>query len=161
MKRIFVFMAALMLLSVACSKDDEEEVWTSYYIQNNMPLQSSEIPYLDGTFYEVIAYCYDASGDIVREDQHINVPPDGGISNSEFVTDNIVKVVVSFKLLPRESAYYDISTNIRKYTVAKFVIERGLDNCIALSGSTTMSSSIAKSIEKNDLASTLKFMKNE
>jgi len=145
-KKTILFFGLAVLLFNGCSKDDNSiAASTSYYIQNLMPTQNPTVPYLDGTFYEVVANCYDDAGHIVREDQHINIVSGGGISDSMDVTDNIVKVVVSFRFLPSWSTYYNLSDNKRYYTVTRFVLARGIANKIELLPTTTMYSPLAYS----------------
>ena len=70
MKRIILF-AMIVAVSFGCSKDDisAPTAPTTYQVFNNMPYQTPVLPYLDGSFYEVIVYCYVGS-DIVKQDNY-------------------------------------------------------------------------------------------
>lgn len=147
MKNKNLLIALILLAFTSCKKDDPIPP-TTYYLVNNTPKQSNSIQYLDGTLWLTTVYCYDASGDVIREDNFESLASGGGQSIKTEVTDNIVKIVVSFHMLPRESAYYDLESNYRRYTKTKFALVPNTDNKIEITGETTVSGTLAKSTQQ-------------
>lgn len=144
MKTKLLMIALILLAFTSCKKDDPIPP-TTYYLVNNTPKQTTTIKYLDGTLWLTTVYCYDATGDIVREDNFESVASGGGESIKTEVTANIVKLVVSFMMVPRESEYYDLDSNYRRYTKTKFALVPNTENKIEINGETTVSNKISKS----------------
>lgn len=136
-------IALILLVFTSCKKDDPIPP-TTYCIVNNIPTQTTTIKYLDGTLWLVIVYCYDASGDIVHEDSFESIASGGGESIKTEVTDDIVKLVVSYMMVPRESEYYSLSSNYRRYTKIKFSLVHNEENKIEITGETTVSGTLSK-----------------
>ena len=128
-------MVAILLFG--CKK--EEEPKTTYVVINDSEKFESGFEYLDGTLWEVVVYCF-IGEDVVREDILSPIAYGGGTSEIMEVPDNFEKIKVSFKMLPKESSYYDMSGNVRKYTVTSFLLTPGIDNQIVITGQTTVSS---------------------
>lgn len=137
----FLFVVLILIVSASCKKD--ESVSTSYYIVNNSEVQESSFEHLDGTMWETTIFCFDKEGDVVREDNLGAIPPDGGTSKHMEVTNNIVKIVVSFRFLPKESPFYDLDSNNRKYTLTRFSLVQGDKNKIVVDGNTSVKGTLS------------------
>lgn len=138
MKRIFYF-AAILLVFMSCSKD-EEETKTTYEIINNSEYFDSSCEYLDGTLWEVVVFQY-IGDDIAKQENIDPIEYGGGTSGKLVIGDNIEKIQVSFKMLPKESPYYGLPFNNRKYVVAYKFMEKGKNNVVTIDGSTLVSNS--------------------
>jgi hypothetical protein len=145
MKKLFIILMLAVSL-VSCKKDDPkpEPVPTTYYVVNGSPTPTKTLEFMDGTLWEVTVYCFDSSGDVVREDILDPIATNGGKSIKTVLTANIVKLVVSFKFAPEKSIYYTMSDNYRRYTFIKFVVTPNVDNKIELNGETTISRTMSK-----------------
>lgn len=140
MKKLILLSLIVFLMS--CSSDDPKP--TTYQIVNNMELDTDPaIEYLDGSMWEVIVFCIDDVGDVVREDKHESIIAGGGSSKPKEITPNIVKLVVSFKFLPQESNFYDLDSNNRRYTVTRFVVIPETNNLIELDGNTNIKGTLS------------------
>lgn len=135
MKHVYaICLAAVLLALVACEKD-KETAKTTYQVINNMESDPSELePLLDGTLWEVIVFCYDKDGDVIRQDNLDPVETDGGKSEITEVDPECVKVKLSFKFLPPESEYYSMAD--RLYVVAFTNIVKGKNNEVVVNGET-------------------------
>ena len=160
-KSIFIMRKLILLLFTSvifthCSKN-EQHPDTTYQIINNIELdENAALELLDGTLWEVTVFCLDDSGDIVREDFLDPVSPGGGKSEKKEVTSNIVKVVVSFKFVPRESQFYDMPTNVRKYTVAKYALTPETNNVIEFVENTSIKNNMSMAFEESLLNEEMK-----
>jgi hypothetical protein len=148
MKKLLPILALLFLFG--CSKDDEVEV-TTYHIVNSVETMDGSVEYLDGTMYEVIVFCFKGE-DIVREDVLDPISSGGGISKEVELIPDIEKIKISFKFLPKESAFYDLSSNNRKYTLTTFLIEKGKDNEFIINGSTMTQGTLKSASLKSALS---------
>jgi hypothetical protein len=78
----------------------------------------------------------------------------GKKSEIKEVPDNFEKIKVSFKMLPRQSEYYDLSLNARLYTVSYTLLSKGSNTIAELDGKTmvgtTLKSSSLQYEEKNE-----------
>ena len=113
-----LFVALVSLLLISCK---DEPLISTYQVFNNTSSYSSSVPYLDGSMYEVVVFCY-AGNDVVREDNFTKIAI-GGKTPIKEVTESITKIKVSFKFLPAASSVY--STATRQYVVAYTLIEPG------------------------------------
>ncbi len=151
-----IFVAALLL---SCSKD--EPTPTTYQLVNAMESDSDpDFQYLDGTLWEVTVFCLDKDGDVVREDNLQPIPAGGGKSESKELTANIEKLVVSFKLLPKQSEYYDLELNYRMYTVTRFVIVPETENEFKITDSTNVKGTLTKANRLNSAIKTFEIELN-
>lgn len=108
----------------SCSKDDESSIST-FTIINNSEMFETKYEYLDGTMYEVVAFEFDGSGNNIGQINIDNIPYGGGKSKPIQVQESCTKVQISFKMLPPESPYYDLSLNPRLYIASLGVIKKG------------------------------------
>ena len=58
------------------------------------------------------------------------------------IDDKIEKIKVSFKMLPKESEYYDLSSNVRKYVVSYTFLEKGVNNVVIIDKNTLIGTSL-------------------
>ncbi len=140
MKKVLFLAFILPLLS--CEKDkDSEKAPTTYQIINNIERFDYD-EYLNGTLWEIVVFGY-GGDDIIRQD-NISTPvlPDGGLSEKKEITSDITKIKVSFKLLPKESPFYDLPENNRKYVVAFKNIVKETNNVVVIDGKTMLSGSL-------------------
>ncbi len=137
MKKVLylVLMATLMM---ACKKDDPTPPKTTYQIINNTETSESSIEFLDGSLFEVVIFCY-VGNDVARQDNLPAVSSGGGKSELIEVPDSFDKLKVSFKLLPKESPYYNLPANGRKYVVSFSFLQKGKSNQIIIDGLTMVS----------------------
>lgn len=119
MKKLMLLLFIVSgLLLTGC---EPEPVISTYQVFNNSSHYSSSVPYLDGSMYEVVVFCY-AGNDVVREDNFTKIAV-GEKTQMKEVTESITKIKVSFKFLPAASSVY--STATRQYVVAYTLIEPG------------------------------------
>ncbi|HEY3373389.1 MAG TPA: hypothetical protein VGK10_21270 [Prolixibacteraceae bacterium] len=145
MKKILL-IAIMSILFFGCKKD-EDSAKTTYQISNNTTrINTSSDPYLNGTMWEIVVYCYIGS-DIVRQDNIVSVSPGGGKSDMIEVPSNYEKIKVSFKFLPPQSAYYDLSLNNRKYVVAYTLLGKGKNSIVSISDDTMSGPTLNSSIK--------------
>ncbi|KAA6303136.1 MAG: hypothetical protein EZS26_000739 [Candidatus Ordinivivax streblomastigis] len=141
---LLVLAVVLPVLFAGCSKDDDDESKTTYQVFNNNEKTSSTLDkYLDGSIYEVVVYCY-IGDDIVRQDNFDKIAP-GAKSELKEVPDNFEKIKVSFKFLPKESEFYDLSANTRKYAVAYTLLSKGKNTISELNGETMVGNTLRSS----------------
>lgn len=144
MKKLLLLLLILPFVFSSCGSDDEDG--TSYQIVNNNSFES-DFEDLDGSMYDVIVFCF-IGDNVVREDHYDKI---SSMSKSEIkgIPDNFEKIKVSFKMLPNNSPYAGISSNVRKYTVSYTLIEKGKKNVVELTGNTLIQNNL-KSILKSD-----------
>jgi len=143
MKKVLLVFTIVVIASfflLGCKK----EIEATYQIYNNCSSVSSAYePLLNGTLYEIVVFEYFGS-DVVRE-KNIDRIAVGGKSGVITAHEKAEKIKVSFKFLPKESSYYNMSSNNRKYTVQYYYLKREKkDNKIIaeLNGNTMLSGSI-------------------
>jgi len=127
---------ALISVSLLTCKKDEPPAPTTYVLTNSTSILGSSLDYINGTIWETIIFCYDDKGDVVREDICGDVSPGGCSTAPKELTDNIVKLVVSFKVASPKSPAYSLPSNNRKYTIIKFAIKPQTINRIELTDKT-------------------------
>ena len=139
-KLLTLLLSAIVLLGlISCEKDEKDN--TTYEIINNTEHYESSMDYLDGTLWEVVVYHF--IGDDVAKQENLDPIAYGGSSSGKIEIDNnIEKIKVSYKLLPRESQYYDLSANDRIYVVAYKYIKEGENNKIEIDGETMVNGSL-------------------
>lgn len=140
--RNLIFIVFCLFITYSCSKEDQPEP-TTYQILNAWEKTTSEVEYLDGSIYEVVVFCYNDKDEIIREDNFAVVNSGGGRSEKKPVTENIVKVKVSFKFLPPQSPLYDLSSNVRKYLVTINYLTPGTNNEIVITENTMIKNTIS------------------
>ena len=141
MKNVSLLML-LPLFLFGCSKESEDALVTptTYQIFNNMAKNTSTMPYLDGSLYEVVVYCY-VGVDIVRQDNYDAIAP-GQKTTIKEVPPTYTKIKVSFKFLPPASDYYDMASNTRKYIVTYTLLEVEKNTISEINGNSMVSSSM-------------------
>ncbi len=147
MRKLFV-VTIIVALFVSCSKEKDEK--TTYEIINNSEFNVSAIEYLDGTLWEVIIFHY-IGDDIAKQVNVESIPHSGGTSGKLEIGDNIEKVKVSFKFVPKDSPFYDLPENNRKYVVAYLFIEKGKNNVIKIDDSTLIGSTLKSAVLGEDM----------
>ena len=147
-KSTLIVLFSLLLFS-ACKK--ESIPVTTYYLSNDVTKQISSVPYLDGTMYEVVVYCYKGN-DIIRQDNIDPIAPDGEISKKIEVPAEVEKIRVSFKFLPPESSSYSLTSNYRRYVVTSYLLKAGVDNKASLNDDTMLSNTISSAFDKKVLS---------
>lgn len=128
-----------MLVFTSCSKDDKAEIST-FTIINNFKYETNFDKYINGTMYEVVVFEYDENGNNIGQ-INIDDVPSGGKSNAIPVQESCAKVQISFMMLPKESPYYDLPANKRKYVVSLWVIRKGENIDITINENTMISNS--------------------
>lgn len=146
MKKI-IFILLCLFLVISCKK---EETPTTYQIINNMTPITSAMQYLDGSIYEVVVFHY-YNSDIIKQDEFSKISCNGGKTAITDIPEKSEKIKVSFKFLPPESAYYDYSSNDRKYIIAYTIVEKGKNNVITINDNTMVSVSINKLENEREL----------
>ena len=136
MKKLFIY--ALLLLALGACK---EKVTTYYVVNNYEGFETIYDEYLDGTLYEVVVFCYEGEN-IVKQDNLEPIPPGGGSSEIRELPEQVERLVVSFQMVPKESAFYDFDVNDRVYTVTEFLLNPGEENEIVIDGKTMMRKSL-------------------
>ena len=135
MKKLIIILSIALLVS--CKKEENTPDKTTYRIINNMDKVTTNDPYLNGSLYELVVFCYKGT-DIARQDNIDSVRYGGG--KSEIIEAAYDKVKVSFKFLPKASTSYNLSTNKRNYTVTTFYLTQGKNTDITIDGTTMISS---------------------
>ena len=130
---LFVMLSIAML---SCKKEPKD---TTFQIVNNSTFETSTMPYLDGSLYQVVILCYKGS-DLIKQENITSLKPGGGKSIIFVADPNAEKLKVGFKFLPPESAYYSGSSNNYKYTAAFFMITKNTNNTIDINDNTLVTS---------------------
>lgn len=139
MKKVLFMLPMLAALFLSgCSKDDEPSVSTFTIINNSEKYESSLDEYMNGTMYEVVVFEYDEVGNNIGQINVNDIPYSGGKSKPIQVQESCSKVQVSFKLVPPESPFYDLSSNARLYIVSLGVIKKGGNIDIIVDGETML-----------------------
>jgi hypothetical protein len=116
MKKLLLFIVFTSILLIGCKKD------TIYQIYNNCSVYHSDVdPLLNGTFYEVVVLEY-LGEDIVMQ-KNIKKIEVGKKSEEFTMHGKAEKIKISFELLPKESAFYGVTS--RLYTAQYFYLEPG------------------------------------
>jgi len=144
MKKLLLLLIIASLVFIGCEKKE-----TIYQIFNNNDKYHSNIQYLDGSFYEVIVIEY-FGNDVIKQ---VNIDKISYGCKSGYYTadEKTEKIKISFKLVPRESPYYNLSSNNRLYTLQYYYLEKYNYTIAELNGNTLISGSINPSRnEPND-----------
>jgi len=139
MKKLILLMALLPILFSSCKKDEVTPP-TTYQIFNNMTKSTSTMPYLDGSLYEVVVYCY-VGADIVRQDNYDAIAS-GQKTTIKEVPPTYTKIKVSFKFLPPASDYYNMASNTRKYSITYTLLEVEKNTISEINDNSMVSSSM-------------------
>lgn len=148
----FIYVLILIFACISCKK---EAATTTYQVVNNSTLSTSSMEYLDGSIYEVVVYHYSGT-DIIKQDAMDKVAAGGGKSEIIEVPASSEKIKVSYKMLPPQSTYYDLSSNHRLYVVAYTLIKQGENNVILLDDNTMVGGTLTKSNIKDELLKMVK-----
>lgn len=145
MKTKLLLFGIILLAAASCKKSDKS---TTYQITNNMTKETvSDLePLLNGSLYEVIVFEFNDKDEVVKQENISKIESGGGKSEIIEVTPDVVKVKVSFKMLPKESAYYNLSNNVRKYVKAYSYLPSEQNTNISIDGNTMVSSSMTATI---------------
>ena len=141
MKKL-VFVVALMAALVSCKKDEESK--TTYKVINNSSKYESDMPYLNASMYEVVVFRMKGE-EVIGQDNFDKIQYGGDASKVVEVTDDVEKVVVSHKLLPPQSEYYDLDANSRSYTKTRFYLAKGKHTDIIIDDNTMSKGSLSAS----------------
>lgn len=148
MKNILFLLILAAVVTLGCKKDEPEPASpTTYQIVNDNEVNESTIEFLDGTLYEIVVFAY-TGDDIARQDNVDPVGPSGSKSDIIEVPDTIEKIKISFKFLPKESPYYNLSSNNRKYVVSYTFLEKGKNNQVIIDGQTMVSGELKISLDQ-------------
>lgn len=131
----------LFLLFTSCSLFENP---TTIEVINNNEYYTSTVPYFNGTMYEVSILLY-VGDDLAGQESTNPITTGGGSSGIIEIDEDIEKVQVSFKFLPRESEYYNEEFNDRMYTSAYTYIDKGENNIIELNENTLLQGQPKKS----------------
>jgi hypothetical protein len=138
MKNRIIFFALILLVFTACKKDNPVPP-TTYQIENNLPKVLYEVePLYDGSIYEVEIFWYNNLNVIIKQYNLSQVKCGGGKSPITEVTSDVVKVRVSFRMLPTQSDYYNDEINNRMYVVAYFSLKKGGNTLIPIDEQTVV-----------------------
>ena len=102
MKKLLIMLAAMLPLFafVGCSDDEnsngEDKNGTYCVVNNNEKFETELDDTLNGTMYEVIAFEYDESGDLISQKNIGDVSYGGGRSDIIEADETCVKVQISF-----------------------------------------------------------------
>jgi hypothetical protein len=137
-RRVLCILAvALPLVLVGCEKDEK----TSYQVFNKTEKSTYALDkYLDGSLWEVVVFCY-IGDNIVRQDNFERIAP-GEKSEIREVPDNFEKIKISFKPLPKQSQFYELSSNARSYTVSYTLLSKDNNTIAEISGKTMVSKTL-------------------
>lgn len=134
MKKLILLSVVLFsLVLIGCEADS-----STYQVFNNCPSSSTTLdPYLNGSLYEVVVFCY-AGADVVREDSYIKISV-GEKTEVKEVPEYVTKIKISYKVLPPASKFYNLSDNNRSYVVAYTLIEPGKNVIAEVNGHSMVS----------------------
>lgn len=138
MKKLFIPLI-LLILFIGC----EKEKITSYQVVNNgtrEPFVYDTI--IDQTLFDVVVFCFNDKDEVVRQDDLLDVPPDGGQSEIIETTPDIVKVKVSFMFIPENSLFYDMEENVRRYTNTIFYLTPNENTQLIIDDNTMLKKSL-------------------
>ncbi|MBK7628110.1 MAG: hypothetical protein IPJ16_13105 [Bacteroidales bacterium] len=150
MKRLIPVLLCFLLL-FSCKKEEVttyqvfnnleglSDFWIKYLSENDPEI----VPYLDGTLYEVIVYCYTGS-DIVRTDNIGTISRKGGKSGILEVESNYEKVKVSFLFFPPELPVKLAPALWRFHLVTTTILEKGKNNIITVGSGILITNSAIK-----------------
>lgn len=116
-KLALISIVAVLLFSC------EKEYPFIYQIYNHNYLGEADSinfdPYLDGTMYETEVTCFNEQGEVIRTDK-LGTLATKGNSGSIALTPEMVRLKISFRMLPNESEKFNSDFNTRKYTAEYF-----------------------------------------
>ena len=156
MKKILFFLTISSLIFFGCKKEKD----ATYQILNNSSKYQSSTQYLDGSIYDVVVFEY-RGNDVVKEVNINKISYGGGKSSKITAHEKTEKIKVSFKFLPKESPYYNLSSNNRKYTVQYYYLKKGENIIAEINDKTMIGGSLNLSKGKSNYGVTIKeIMKN-
>jgi len=137
----FLSLLTLALVFYSCSKNDDSEPEikiTTYQVISNVEKQETTVEYLDGTMYEVVVFKF-IGDDLAGEDSLDPIAP-GKVSNKITISEDIEKIKLSFKFVPRESSVYDSAE--RRYLASYTFINKNSENKVVLKESSMLQSTL-------------------
>jgi hypothetical protein len=139
MKKRILFYTVILLSFTACKKDNPIPPTTYQIVNNTVKLNYEFEPLLDGSIYEVEIFWYNDMDIIVKEYNLSQVKSGGGISLLTEVTSDVVKVKISFKMLPAQSDYYSNAINNRFFVNDYTYLKKGGNTLITVDEQTMVS----------------------
>ena len=156
MRKLLFLLTISSLIIFGCKKDKD----ATYQILNNSSKYESSTQYLDGSMYEIVVFEYHGN-DVVKEVNISKIGYGGGKSSKITAHEKTEKIKVSFKFLPKESQYYNLSSNNRKYTVQYYYLKKGENTIAEINDKTMLGGSLNLSKGESDYGITIKeMMKN-
>jgi len=144
MKKIIIGLC--VALFIGCSNDDDPKVTTVQFV-NNIEMKSGDV---DGTVYEVIAFCYEGD-DVIKQLDIDPISPGGGITDQIELPQSCEKIKLSFKLVGEDSALYPYAD--RLYVFAFYMVEKDKNNEFEFNDNTMTSKSLSMIANKQQLKS--------
>jgi len=115
MKDKILFIALILLSFIACNEDLPIPS-TIFQIVNNIKKTNNAVePLLNGSLYEVIIFGYNVKDELIIQINVDKVESGGGKFEVIEVSHDVVKVKISFMLIPPESIYYGKDSRVRLY----------------------------------------------
>jgi hypothetical protein len=139
MKRLFFLFAIIVFYSCKVAP-----LPTTYQVCNSTTPFATDIPYLDGSIYQVLVYHY-SNAILIQQDSFVKISSKDGKSEIMNVPDRTEVLKVSFKMLPPESPLYNSPGNKRYYLADPVIVRREENNIIGINGSTYISDTLIKS----------------
>lgn len=115
MKSKILLIALILLSFTACNKDVPNPSATFQIVNNIEKSYCVFEPLLNGSLYEVIVFGYNEKDELIKQVNIDKVESGGGKSEVIEVSHDVVKVKISFMLIPPESVYYGKDSYVRLY----------------------------------------------
>jgi hypothetical protein len=150
MKRKILLITVILLSFIACNKDLSIPSATFQIVNNIGKSYCAFEPLLNGSLYEVIVFGYNEKEELIKHFNIDKVETGGGKSEVIEVPHDVVKVKVSFMMIPPESIYFGMDSNVRLYVKAYSYLTATGNTLIAIDGNMmagTTISSIYNAIE--------------
>lgn len=130
---VLLILTLMSTLMQSCTKDEPEV--TSYQIINNMQKVETSYEYLDGSMYEIVVLQYKGT-EVIKQDNIRKISSGGGKSEVIKTDPQCEKISISFKMLPPESPYYNLSSNDRIYVVTRYYLTPNKTTSVTIDGNT-------------------------
>lgn len=111
MKKQILIITLFLLTLVSCTKEDSIKTTFQVFNEQSMNLNITE-PLYNGCLYEVIVYGLDSDNKVVNEYYLDNIGS-RRMSREIDLDNQVVRIEVTFKLIPPESRFYNTAANIR------------------------------------------------
>lgn len=129
----YLLLITIVLILLSCRKDE-----TTLLLVNNMStIQQNEFsyPYLDGSMYEIAILEFNKNNRKIGS-IYINTIKPNKTSITFRIGKEVAKVKISFKNLPKESEYYNLSSNVVITTENYFLLNIEDNTIISINDST-------------------------